>query len=118
MKTKRIITLFLISFITINLLMYLDYETVSLIEIYRNSESTMEVAFGTLILFIVLLVIYYIAYRSEKKYCMERRNEINQLIKICEKEIKEDIVDLGIFTGYPGLALYYFEKHKLFNDND
>ncbi len=67
MKTKRIITLFLISFITVNLLMYLDYETVSLIEIYRNSESTMEVAFGTLILFIVLLVIYYIAYLIRKK---------------------------------------------------
>ena len=67
MKAKRILTLFLISFITVNLLMYLDYETVSLIEIYRNSESTMEVAFGTMILFIVLLVIYYITYLIRKK---------------------------------------------------
>ncbi|SHF76677.1 lanthionine synthetase C family protein [Chryseobacterium sp. OV279] len=49
---------------------------------------------------------------------MEKRDELNTLIRICEKEIKEDIVDLGIFTGYPGLALYYFEKHKLFNDSE
>ncbi|PIF45411.1 hypothetical protein CLU96_2416 [Chryseobacterium sp. 52] len=67
MKTKRIIILFLISFITVNLLMYLDYETVSLLEIYRNSESAMEVAFGTFILFIALLVIYYIFHLIRKK---------------------------------------------------
>ncbi|WP_165439437.1 hypothetical protein [Chryseobacterium phocaeense] len=59
--------LLLISFVTVNLLMYLDYETVSLLEIYRNSESMMEVAFGTLILFIVLLVFYYIFYLIRKK---------------------------------------------------
>ncbi len=67
MKTQRIIMLLLISFVTVNLLMYLDYETVSLLEIYRNSESMMEVAFGTLILFIVLLVFYYIFYLIRKK---------------------------------------------------
>lgn len=47
--------------------MYLDYETVSLLEIYRNSESAMEVAFGTFILFIALLVIYYIFHLIRKK---------------------------------------------------
>ncbi|WP_048507218.1 hypothetical protein [Chryseobacterium angstadtii] len=67
MKTKRIILLFLISLITVNILMFLDYETVSFLEIYRNSESAIEVAFGTSILFIVLLVIYYIVYLIRKK---------------------------------------------------
>lgn len=48
----------------------------------------------------------------------EMLDEIKNLIGACEKEVKEDIVDLGIFTGYPGLALYYFEKYNLFNDSE
>lgn len=44
---------------------------------------------------------------------MEEANKVSRLIELCEKELKEDIVDYGIFTGYSGLALYFFEKNKI-----
>jgi len=60
MKIKIIFLLFLMSFFIVNLLMYLDYETVSLLEIYRNSDSLVEVLFGTLFLFVIITIIYFI----------------------------------------------------------
>jgi hypothetical protein len=45
-------------------------------------------------------------------------SKVKKLIEKCENEIKGDTNDPGIFTGYSGLALYYFEKNKLYNDDD
>lgn len=45
-------------------------------------------------------------------------NDINRLIRICEKEITDDAIDYGIFTGYSGLALLFYEKHRCFGCQD
>lgn len=60
MKIKTLIILFLTSFIIVNVLIYIDYETVSLSEIYRNSNSIGELIFGTIALFIIITLISFI----------------------------------------------------------
>lgn len=42
--------------------------------------------------------------------------DAGSIISLCESEVNENIVDYGIFTGHAGLALYYFEKHKIYKD--
>lgn len=67
MKIRNILLVFFISFLIANVLAYLDYETVSLIEIYRDSKSVIDIIFLTFFLFIPLFLLYYIIYKIMKR---------------------------------------------------
>jgi hypothetical protein len=67
MKLKHLTYIFFLSFLVINILVYIDYETVSLIETYRNFESVFEILFGTLLLFFIITFVFYIILKIIKK---------------------------------------------------
>ncbi|MDR6156801.1 hypothetical protein QF023_000317 [Chryseobacterium sp. SLBN-27] len=66
MKAKTFIIIFVISFVITNILVLLDYETVSLLETYRNSESLFEVLFISFFLFIVISIVTYLIMKLRK----------------------------------------------------
>lgn len=68
MKAKTLIIIFVLSFIISNILFVLDYETVSLIEAYRNLESIFEILFFTFILFVIITIITFTILKIRKLF--------------------------------------------------
>jgi hypothetical protein len=68
MKAKTFIIIFMVSFIISNILLALDYETVSLLETYRNSESIFEILFFTFVLFVVISIVTFIILKIRKLF--------------------------------------------------
>lgn len=67
MKKKRtIFIILLISFVIANILVSLDYETVSLLETYRDFESILGILFFTTILFIMFSIVFYVISKTKK----------------------------------------------------
>lgn len=48
---------------------------------------------------------------------MLKNKDLQSIIKLCEDHVHDETVDNGIFTGNAGLALFYFEKYKIYKDD-
>ncbi len=66
MKKKNILIILLISFIITNILVSLDYETVSLFETYRDFEAILGILFFTTVIFIVFSIVFLLIIKIKK----------------------------------------------------